>query len=139
MNRINLKAVVIAFFAELVADMVIASVLFGIFARGSLVAGMSDEEVRKVAEAVGANTDYLLWSLVLGTATTIGGGYLAARIAREFPYYNGLAMGITGILLLLVFWSGSPAWLNVIALLTTIPASIYGAHIAKKHMSAPAP
>jgi hypothetical protein len=136
MNRISIKAVAIAFFAEMAADMLRASLLFGIFAQGEISSDMSDEEMRKVAEAVAANGDYLLWTLVLGTATTIGGAYLAARIARQFPYYNGLAMGITGIVMLLIFWSGTPTWLNVIALLITIPASIYGAHLAKQHMSA---
>jgi MFS family permease len=136
MNRISLKAVAIAFFAETAADMLRASLLFGIFAQSGFSSDMSDEEMRKVAEAVAANSDYLLWTLVLGTATTVGGAYLAARIARKFPYYNGLAMGIAGILVLLIFWSGTPTWLNVISLLITIPASIYGAHIAKQHMSA---
>jgi hypothetical protein len=136
MNRINLKAVALAFFAETGADMLRDSLLFAIFAPGGLSSDMSEEEMRKVAETVAANGDYLLWTLVLGTATTVGGAYLAARIARQFPYYNGLAMGIAGILVLLLFWSGTPTWMNVIGLLITIPASIYGAHLAKQHMSA---
>ena len=36
--------------------------------------------------------------MVFGTAaTTIGGAYLAARIAKRIPYYHGLAMGIVGM------------------------------------------
>jgi hypothetical protein len=73
--------------------------------------------------------------MMFGTATTIGGGYLAARLAKQIPYYHGLAMGVLGIVYILVGWNGDLGWLNVLALLITIPASLYGAHLAKKHMA----
>jgi len=136
MNRISIKAVVIAFFAELVADQFIQALLVGILARGKATPDMGEEEVRKLILAIGETPDYLLWIMVLGTGTTIGGGYLAARIAKQFPYYNGLGIGMLGVLLQILLWQGNPLWMNILALLSTIPASIYGAHLAKRHMSA---
>jgi hypothetical protein len=66
----------------------------------------------------------------------VGGAYLAARLARRIPYYHGLAMGILGVLFVLVTWNREAGWLNVLGMLVTIPASLYGAHLAKKHMPA---
>jgi hypothetical protein len=74
------------------------------------------------------------WMMLLGTSTTVGGAYLAARLARRIPYYHGLAMGILGVLFILVTWDRGLGWLNLLALLVTIPASLYGAHLAKKHL-----
>ncbi len=135
MNRISIKAVVIAFFAELVADQFIQALLVGFLARGSATPDMGEEEVRKLIQAIGETPDYLLWVMVLGTGTTIGGGYLAARIAKQFPYYNGLGIGLLGVLLQILLWQGNPLWMNILGLLSTIPASIYGAHLAKRQMS----
>ena len=42
--------------------------------------------------------------MVFGMATTVLGGYLAARIAKRIPYYHGLAMGIVGMLFILITW-----------------------------------
>jgi len=43
-------------------------------------------------------------------------------------------MGILGILFIFATWDGELGWMNVLGLLVTIPASLYGAHLAKKHM-----
>ena len=137
MNRISIKAVVIAFIAELGVSMVIGTLLIMVLGRGMLSPDLSEEELTKITETILGGSDYLLWSLVFSAATTIGGGYLAARIAREFPYYNGLAIGVVGIVFGALFWAQYPWWLSVIDVLITIPASIYGAHVAKRHMSAP--
>jgi hypothetical protein len=43
-------------------------------------------------------------------------------------------MGIVGMLFILVTWDGGLVWPNVLGLLITIPASLFGAHLAKQHM-----
>jgi hypothetical protein len=134
-NRISIQAVVIAFVAEIVADLVLSSLVIAAFARGSLTESSSGEELRATTEAIANSTQFLLTWFVVGTGTTFGGGYLAARLAKTFPYYNGLAIGILGIALSVFFWGDGPVWFNLLGLLTTLPASIYGAHFAKLHMS----
>jgi hypothetical protein len=138
MNRIDIKAVVLAFLAELCADLVVLRILFMIFGRGSLVPGMSQAEVQAAIETVVAQGDYQLAAFVCGMATTVLGGYLAARLAKHFPYYNGLAIGVVGVVFVLVFGGSSPLWFLIAGLLLTIPASLYGAHLAKKHRPIPA-
>jgi hypothetical protein len=133
---VSLKAIAIAFAAELGADFFISLFVFGFFAGDRLGPNMSESEFQEVARQVTTTTAYVPWMMVFGTATTVGGAYLAARLARRIPYYHGLAMGILGILFVLVTWDGALGWLNVLGLLVTIPASLYGAHLAKKHMPA---
>jgi hypothetical protein len=136
MKHISIKAIIIAFVAEVAADILIQSLLFAMLAGGKVTGEMSTEEARAVSKVIASGGDYLFWQMLLGTATTIGGGYLAARIAKTFPYYNGLGIGLLGIVFTVIFWGEGPVWLNILGLLMSIPASIYGAHIARKHMSA---
>jgi len=131
---ISFKAIAIAFTAEVAADGVIRTILFGLFAHGMVTAEMGPEEFEKVTLTVLQTTDYVPWALALGIATTIGGGYLAARIAKLIPYYHGLAMGIAGILFILLLWPDEAGWLEYLGLLITIPVSLVGAHVAKTHM-----
>ncbi|HEX6397580.1 MAG TPA: hypothetical protein VFZ95_09165 [Steroidobacteraceae bacterium] len=133
---LSFKAIAIAFAAELGVDSFISLFVFGAFAGDSLKQGMTDAEFQEVARQVTQTTTYVPWMMMFGTATTVGGGYLAARLARNIPYYHGLAMGILGILFILVTWDGGLGWMNFLGLLVTVPASLYGAHLAKKHMAA---
>jgi hypothetical protein len=134
MPRIDYKAVILAFAAEVAADYVIGSLLFLHFAGDELTEKTSKEELEKIARVVYETTAFLPWGFVFGTATTLGGAYLAARIAKRLPYYHGLAMGIIGIVFSLVLWSADATWLFYLGLLLTIPVSLYGAHLAKKHL-----
>ena len=86
-----------------------------------------------------AFVSYIPWAMVLGAATTIGGGYLAARIAKRIPYYHGLAIGIVGVLYSLLQWSPEAGGLDYLGLVSTIPLSIYGALLARKQTPPTAP
>jgi hypothetical protein len=132
--RISFKAIAIAFTAELGADLIIRQLFFYWFAQGMITPDMNDAELQKVGQAVIDTTAYVPCMFVLGTATTVLGGYLAARLAKRIPYYHGLAMGIAGILFSLVLWSRDARWYDYLGLLITIPASLYGAHLARRHM-----
>lgn len=137
MYRISIPALVIAFFAELAADWVIQVGLLLIFGGGSLNDDMSPEQIQNVFDTVSAMPAFTAAIVILGTGTTFGGGYLAARIARQYPYYHGLGMGLAGMAYILYFWKANPLWMNLLGLLSNVPVSIYGAHVAKRHMPAP--
>jgi len=138
MHRISLLAVISAFLVEIVVDEIRSYVQLILFAIGAITPGMSEVESQKVLVAITQSPSYMTCLVVLGTATTIGGGYLAARIAKTFPYYNGLAIGLVGLAFGLYMWRLNPLWLNVFSVITVIPASIYGAHLAKPHIIPPA-
>lgn len=138
MLRINPIMVCAAFIAEWIADSIIDTVMLLVLANGTLSPDLDQEAMKKATEAIFNSSEFLMSKVIFGTATTVGGGYLAARLAKTFPYYNGLGIGLVGVLLTILTW-GDPVWLCVMSLLTTVPASIYGAHIAKMHMAAAPP
>jgi hypothetical protein len=137
MNKISFVAVVIAFSAEMLVDQIIGFMLVLVFGQGAINSGMSEQEMTAALKAVTETSAFLTGTMIFGTATTVGGGYLAARIARQFPYYNGLAMGLVGLALQLYLWRMNPLWMNIISVITVIPMSIWGAHIAKPHLPPP--
>ncbi len=132
---LSYRAIAIAFAAELVADFVISMFVFRFFAGDLLSPDLAEGEFDTVVRKVMATTAYVPWMMMFGTATTVGGAYLAARIARRIPYYHGLAMGIVGMLFILITWNSEVTWPNVVGLLITIPASLLGAHLARRHMA----
>jgi hypothetical protein len=137
MYRISIIAVIAGFGTELIADEIIRFILIILFAQGAIEPNMSEEAATQALKGIAEQPGFLAAVMILGTATTVGGGYLAARIARRFPYYNGLAIGIVGLTLQLYLWKLNPLWMNIIALLTVIPMSIWGAHLAKPHLPPP--
>jgi len=130
LNRISLKAVVFAVIAVLVLDTVVGLALLALNAGEIFVDGRSGEQVSEAVSAVTASTSFLVGSVVLGTLTMIVGGYVVARVARQFPYFNGLILGVLGALLGLAFWSKYPLWFNLVGLAVVIPATMLGAHFA---------
>jgi hypothetical protein len=46
-------------------------------------------------------------------------------------------MAILGIVYTLYLWRAAPLWLSLLSLLSNIPLSIWGAHLAKRHMPPP--
>jgi hypothetical protein len=134
MPPLSYRAIAIAFAAELVADFVISMFVFSFFAGDLLTPDMAEGEFDTVVRKVMETTAYVPWIMLFGTATTVGGAYLAARIAKRIPYYHGLAMGIVGMLFIVITWNSEIIWPNVLGLLITIPASLFGAHLARRHM-----
>ena len=81
---------------------------------------------------------------ILGLVGWLGVALVFAAVAIRFlkpkyqQYYNGLAIGVVGVIFVLAFSGGNPLWFTIIGLVLTIPASLYGAHLAKKHRPASA-
>ena len=135
MPPISIKAILLAFGAEFIADQIIRSIAFALFAQSLYTTGMSDTEMEKMRQAVFDTTSYIPWMFAFGAATTVAGGYLAARIAKKIPYYHGLAIGVVGVLFILTFWQDQAGWMDWLGLFITIPLSLYGSHLAKLHMT----
>jgi hypothetical protein len=135
MIKIRLGAVVIAFVAELGLDQILSAILLFAFGHTEFSPDMSDTERKAFVAAVWNDDAFVLMAFVMGTATTVLGGYVCARIAKVFPYYNGLAIGIVGLVFTLLVMGEAPVWYSALGLLMALPASIYGAHLAKSHLS----
>ena len=137
MKYIDIRAIVLATLAVFGIDSVSEIVLFSSFS--NLPAGASDEQVKAVAAALAVDPGYLRAALILGTASTVVGGFLVARLARQIPYFNALAYGVFGMVLSVVFSAMEiadfPMWFRVVAIGITVPASLLGAYFGRRPLS----
>jgi len=129
MKYIDIRAIVLATLAVFGIDFVTGIVLFSLFT--DLVTNASQEQVRAAAAALAKNPGYLRAALILGTASTVVGGYLVARIARRIPYFNALAYGVLGMLLSTMMTGELPSWFRVLGIGLTVPASLLGAYLGR--------
>ena len=133
MRHIDIRAIVLATLAVFGIDFVTGIVLFSTFS--DLVANATDEQVRAAAVALANDRGYLRAALILGTASTVVGGYLVARLARRIPYFNALAYGVLGMVLSTLTTGELPAWFRVVGIGLTVPASLLGAYFGKRPLS----
>jgi hypothetical protein len=136
MRGISIKAIVLASLAVIGIDIVSGIALATIFGGPALNADMTDEQLKQAAAAMVEQPGYLTAALILGTGSTILGGYLAARLARTVPYFNALAFGVLGVVLGVLTSSELPTWFRVVGLGLTVPAALLGAWFAKRQFGA---
>jgi hypothetical protein len=95
----------------------------------------SEEQVKSAVEAMTRDPAYLRAALILGTASTIVGGWLVARIARRIPYFNALAYGLLSVVLSVLLSGDLPLWVRVVGTILTLPAALFGAYFGKRPLS----
>jgi hypothetical protein len=134
---ISIRAVILASLAVLGVDIMSSLLLTQVFGGPGFDSGLSDEQIRAAYQVLLQDVRYLTLGLILGTASTVLGGYLAARLARNMPYWNALAFGVLGLLISTIGSGDLPVWFKALGLLMTLPAALLGGHLAKLHMSRP--
>lgn len=130
MSRINAKAVALGFLLTIGLDTLLGIGLLLMHSDEVTVTGRSAEQVSQDLAAVTSSPSFLLFNIVFGSLTTMAGGFVAARLAKRYPYFNGFAVGVLGLAFGLLFWGSNPLWFNLFALATVIPTAVLGAHIA---------
>ena len=129
MNRFDPKAIVIAVLLSLVLDVLGGLVLLAVFG-SELDTSLPPEQLSAALEVIAQGSGFLLAALLFSTATTIAGGYVAARLARAFPYFNAMAVGVVGIVLGVLVQPDVPAVLQpylpiaVVAALDTLAGGL---------------
>lgn len=134
MTRISIKAILISVPVMLALDTLCGIFLMSIFSGGRFRDGLNAKQIHETILAVTLSNGYLIGSLILGSLTTIFGGYLAAAIAKKYPYFNAAVFGSIAIILGIIMNNDTPFWVSAIAYLSTLPAALYGGHLAKKRL-----
>lgn len=134
MHRFSIKAIALGVLAMFTLDLLTGVVSFMVFSGDALLPGASPEQVRALAESVRQNDAYLLSTLVLGTLTTVLGGFIAARVAARLPLFNAAAVGVLALCLQFVLSAPgeTPWWLDAAGALSTIPAAIFGGVLGRR-------
>jgi hypothetical protein len=134
-SRINAKAVALGFLLTIGLDMLLGIGLLLMHSDEVTVTGRSAEQVSQDLAAVTSSPSFLLFNIVFGSLTTMAGGFVAARLAKRYPYFNGFALGVLGLAFGLLFWGDQPLWFNLFALATVIPTAVLGAHVAVRSVA----
>lgn len=128
MRSIDVKAILIAIGATLSLDLLLTVVLTSAVLSPQAAFDLQTSQV----DALLADRTFLIWSLILGTFSTIVGGFLAARFARGLPYYHSLIYGIFGLVFSALTSEGLPRWYTAVGFTVLIPAALLGGHLAKR-------
>ncbi len=129
MTRFDPKAIIIAMLLSLALDVVGSIALVASFGV-QVHPDMTHEETSAAIQAVTSTGGFLFVSLLYGMATTVFGGFVAARLARSHPYFNAMAVGVLGIVLGLLLGGDAPFWFEALAFVMSVPAAVAGGHIA---------
>jgi hypothetical protein len=135
MRHVNIRAILLVTLAVFGIDFVSSAVLFGVFGGPPLSA--TPEQIRIALAELYGNSGYVVATLILGTASTVVGGYLTARLVRSVPYYNALAFGALGVLLGIAMSADVPAWLRIVGNAATVPAALLGAYLRARWTRTP--
>lgn len=134
-NRFNFKAIAIGTAAMMILDILVSVILFLLYSTSTLAPGPSQAALTEAKLSLAHNSSYLMVGLLLGTLTTVLGGYLSARIAKTLPLYNGLAVGVLGLFAGIFLGGGieeSPWWYLTVGYLSVIPAALVGAWFSQQ-------
>jgi hypothetical protein len=92
----------------------------------------TDEAARQAAE-LARTPEQLVLFLVVGTLTTIVGGYACARWVKRDVFANSLALGVVGLFTSVVLADTTlPFWFTATGLVSVVPATLLGAVLAEQ-------
>ena len=126
----SIKAVLVALAAMLAIDAVLGVALFAVYAPIDLNA--TEAQVIEATNQFSSNTTVLIWSMVLGTLSTVLAGYIAARIAKKAPYLNSGVIAILGVVMGLLVADDFPFWFNAVAFVVVPLAALFGGYLGKR-------
>lgn len=136
-KHINFTAVALGTVLTFLLDMLVGTAMLFMFGQGAFQPGLTETEAAAVLREIAQQPSYLLLGFLLGTSTTVIGGYVGARVAKRLPYLNAAAIGVAGIVLgAFLVSSDSPAWFVTLAFAVNIPAALVGGHLAKRRLEA---
>lgn len=132
MKGINIKGVIVANVVVVALDFAVGAVMGVVMLLPQLRAGMNESEIMALADSITTSTPTLVSSLIIGTATTMLGGYVAASMAKSNRYLNAGTVGAAGVLLGFCFLRYYPLWFNISGMLMAFPAALAGGHLARE-------
>lgn len=134
MEKVSPKGIVLALALTLALDTIAGLAMMVFMGQSAFQRGMTEQQTSEAIAAVTRGTDFLLGSVILGTLSTLVGGYVAARVAKREPYLNAGAIGVLGIVLGMLMPGNYPLWFDLSGLLLVLPAALLGGHLAKPCM-----
>jgi hypothetical protein len=139
MRSLSIKGVLSGVALGLLLDLLSGVTLTFALGSNAFAPGVSEAEVQRALAEISHASSFLLASLVLGSLSTVAGGYVSARVAKRLPYMNAAAVGAVGLVLgAFLADSTLPLWFNLLGFASVLPMALVGGHLAKRRQQADA-
>jgi predicted membrane channel-forming protein YqfA (hemolysin III family) len=106
-------------------------VLVLIFGGPILTSGLNNKQMEEAITALTKGNSFLIFNMIIGSLTTVLGGYIAGRVAKREIYLNSGVIGLVGIAFGIMFGDHYPTWYNLAAFITVVPLALAGGYLAK--------
>jgi hypothetical protein len=124
--KLSFRAILRGFLTIVVADIAYGVVLGSVF----LV-----KHINFNFQQLNSNPAFNFATALIATVTGILGGYVTGRIAKQYPIYNSLALGVLGVLLNCIFWSrNNTFWFNVGGIIIALAGPYIGGVLASRRI-----
>jgi hypothetical protein len=125
LSDIKIKAVIVGAIVDNAGTLLVMTLL----AAALVSAGLSEDEVMNRMKS----TNGLLLGFIVGMGCTVGGGYLAGRMAGRAEVLHGAIVAVVGMILSIIFHeSGDPLWFDIAGFTAIIPAGMAGGYLSLK-------
>ncbi len=125
LSDIKITAVIVGAIVDNAGTVLLMAVLAALLVK----TGLSEDEVMNRM----TSTNGLLLGFILGMCCTIGGSYLAGRMAGRAEVLHGALVAAVGMALAAVFHeSGDPLWFEIAGFAGILPSGMLGGYLAQK-------
>jgi hypothetical protein len=125
LSDIKIKAVIIGAIVDNAGTLLVMTFL----ASALVSTGFTEDEVMNRMKS----TNGLLLGLIVGMGYTVGGGYLAGRMAGRAEVLHGALVAVAAMILSVIFHeSGDPLWFDIAGFAAILPAGMAGGYLALK-------
>lgn len=136
-RKLSIKAIVFGTAVDVGGSFVVA--LVSVVAAGAILVAQGVPQDQLEAR-LQEDTGFVISSLVIGLAFSALGGFIAARVAKYRELAHGAATAVVALglaVLTLAAAKTPPPWYEVLSYVLILPATLFGAHVAKRRNALP--
>ncbi|MGC4004438.1 MAG: hypothetical protein QM811_15500 [Pirellulales bacterium] len=131
MDKIRVKGVCLGLIVASFLDFAFGFALGFVEAYTARPRPTTQQQLEALVARMLLDDNVLIMILVVGTFTTVFGGYLAGRFAPDAPVLNALCCGLLGCAACFVFYDPKlPPWFNITGIASILPATLLGGYLA---------
>jgi hypothetical protein len=137
MGKIKIKAISFGVLVDILGSLVTALLLFFIAAPFMSQRISSPSEFAVMTNILQKNPYFMAIAIFIGLLWSCAGGFATGSLAKGHEILNSICAGLVLIILGVVFYvffpSPYPIWINLLFLILTITAVIYGGFLSLRH------
>jgi len=129
MKRIHLLALFTGLAIDLIGTIILSTALSFAFVA---IRGASGQRPEAILHTLGKDPVFLVIGYALGSAFTLLGAYITARMSRPDSVINALLFGVISTLLIVFYAPMYPLWYSILCVLTIVPLSLVPGYLLSR-------